>query len=88
MSIQSAANPDQVAYWNNAVGETWATLQDKLDRQIDPLGLVAMAAAVLREDPSYREAVVKAVEAMMAPLDGPDGVLLDSATWIVTARRP
>ena len=41
---EEAANSAQKAYWNAGAGETWATLQDLLDRQIDPLGQVAMAA--------------------------------------------
>ncbi|MDF2901645.1 MAG: SAM-dependent methyltransferase, partial [Phenylobacterium sp.] len=44
MSLQSTANADQIAYWNNAAGETWAALQDRLDRQIEPLGLRAIEA--------------------------------------------
>lgn len=44
MTVQSAANADQIAYWNAQAGATWAALQDQLDRQIEPLGLVAMAA--------------------------------------------
>ena len=38
------ANADQTAYWNASAGETWAALQDRLDRQIDPLGRRAIAA--------------------------------------------
>lgn len=38
----SAANAAQVAYWNDAAGRTWASLQDRIDRQIRPLGLAAM----------------------------------------------
>ena len=38
----SAANAAQVAYWNDAAGRTWADLQDRIDRQIRPLGLAAM----------------------------------------------
>lgn len=45
MTVQSAANADQIAYWNNAAGETWAALQDRLDRQIESLGLRAIEAA-------------------------------------------
>ena len=45
MSLQSTANADQIAYWNNAAGETWAALQDRLDRQIEPLGLRAIEAS-------------------------------------------
>lgn len=44
MTVQSTANADQIAYWNALAGETWAALQDRLDRQIEPLGLEAIAA--------------------------------------------
>lgn len=39
-----AANADQIAYWNAQAGETWAEQQDKLDRQLEPLGEAAMDA--------------------------------------------
>jgi ubiquinone/menaquinone biosynthesis C-methylase UbiE len=48
--------------------------------RVGPLG------ALLRENPGKREAVIAAVRAAIAPHDGPDGVKLGSATWIVTAR--
>ncbi|MDO8379011.1 class I SAM-dependent methyltransferase [Phenylobacterium sp.] len=44
MSNPMTANPDQVAYWNAGAGDTWASLQDRLDHQLEPLGLRAMAA--------------------------------------------
>ena len=50
--------------------------------QVGPLG------GMLRENPDKREAVIAAVRAALVPHDGPDGVKLDSATWIVTARKP
>ncbi|MES2343480.1 MAG: methyltransferase domain-containing protein, partial [Pseudomonadota bacterium] len=37
-------NADQAAYWNAGAGDTWASLQDRLDHQLEPLGLRAMAA--------------------------------------------
>ncbi len=40
----SGANADQITYWNAVAGETWAAMQDDLDRQIEPLGERAMAA--------------------------------------------
>jgi SAM-dependent methyltransferase len=40
----ATANSDQVAYWNDAVGETWVAMQDKLDGQIQPLGEAVIAA--------------------------------------------
>jgi len=36
------SNRDQIAFWNDAPGATWAKLQDALDRQIDPLGREAL----------------------------------------------
>ncbi|HRD46456.1 MAG TPA: class I SAM-dependent methyltransferase [Caulobacter sp.] len=39
-----AANADQIAYWNAQAGETWAAQQEKLDRQIAPLGHAAIDA--------------------------------------------
>ncbi len=38
------SNADQVDYWNAQAGETWARFQDRLDRQLDPLGQAAIAA--------------------------------------------
>lgn len=48
--------------------------------RVGPLG------ALLRENPEKRDAVIAAVRAALAPHDGPDGVKLGSATWVVTAR--
>jgi SAM-dependent methyltransferase len=35
-------NAAQIDYWNATAGETWSTMHDQLDRQIEPLGLEAM----------------------------------------------
>ncbi|MDQ0465816.1 SAM-dependent methyltransferase [Caulobacter ginsengisoli] len=43
--MSDAGNTDQIAYWNAKTGDTWAELQDQLDRQLAPLG--ARAQAVL-----------------------------------------
>lgn len=48
--------------------------------KIGPLG------ALLREAPDKRETVIAAVREALAAHDSPDGVKLDSGTWIVTAR--
>lgn len=47
--------------------------------KVGPLG------ALLREHPDQRDTVIAAVRAALAAHEGPDGVKLDSATWIVTA---
>jgi SAM-dependent methyltransferase len=39
-----AGNADQVAYWNEQAGPTWAELQPLLDAQIAPLGLRGLQA--------------------------------------------
>jgi len=54
----------------------------ELAQRVGPLG------RLLRESPDRREAAMTAVRAALAAHEGPDGVLLDSATWIVTARAP
>ena len=48
--------------------------------KVGPLG------ALLRENPEHRDAVIASVRAVLAEHETPDGVKLDSATWIVTAR--
>lgn len=50
--------------------------------RIGPLG------TILRENPDLTPQVTSAVRAALQPHDGPDGVKLASATWIVTARAP
>jgi SAM-dependent methyltransferase len=50
--------------------------------KVGPLG------AMLRDHPDKRDTVIAAVRTALAPHEGPDGVKLDSATWIVNARKP
>jgi SAM-dependent methyltransferase len=50
----AGANADQIAYWNDASGRTWAELSDLLDRQLEGVGLKAMAAL----DPQAGERLV------------------------------
>ena len=60
-------------------GDLDATLA--LALKVGPLG------ALLRDNPDKREAAVGAVRDVLAAHQGPDGVKLDSATWVVTARN-
>ena len=59
-------------------------LEDALELalKVGPLG------SLLRDNPDKRDAAVGAVRALLAQHQGPDGVKLPSATWIVTARSP
>lgn len=38
MAADAAANADQIAYWNDMAGRTWAEFQDLLDVQVEPMG--------------------------------------------------
>jgi SAM-dependent methyltransferase len=38
------SNADQIDYWNAQAGDTWARFQDRLNRQLEPLGQAAIAA--------------------------------------------
>jgi len=48
MSTAAAANADQIAYWNNAMGPAWVAMQAALDRQLGDLGLAAIEALAPR----------------------------------------
>jgi SAM-dependent methyltransferase len=52
MTEAPAANAAQIDYWNTTAGDTWARFQDRLDRQLEPLGDAAIAA--LRPMPRER----------------------------------
>ena len=57
-----------------------------LDQAITVALRVGPLGAMLREHPDKREAVIGAVRGALGAHDGPDGVKLASASWIVTAR--
>jgi SAM-dependent methyltransferase len=42
------SNTEHVKYWNGPVGELWVVEQERLDRQLDPLGRAALAALAPR----------------------------------------
>lgn len=41
---------------------------------------------ILREQPELRDAVLPVLHSALSKFDGPDGVKLNAATWVVTAR--
>src|SRR6516164_5456461 len=49
---------------------------------------VGALGRILRENPELRAATLPAVRSALAAYDGPDGVRLNAATWVVTARAP
>jgi SAM-dependent methyltransferase len=89
---QTPVNADQIAYWNAAAGETWVDQHDRLDRQLKPLGLTAMAAL----DPAADERLIDVgcgcgqTSLELAGEVGPDGSVLGvdiSAPMLAVARR-
>lgn len=86
------ANADQIAYWNAAAGETWVAEQDRLDRQLSPLGLTAMAALDLAADDRVIDIGCGCGQTSLelASEVGPDGTVLSvdiSAPMLEVARR-
>jgi SAM-dependent methyltransferase len=45
-------NAEQIEYWNGSAAETWVAQQERLDRQLDPLGRAALRALALRRGES------------------------------------
>ncbi|MGA8601958.1 MAG: class I SAM-dependent methyltransferase [Beijerinckiaceae bacterium] len=48
-STTASPNADQITYWNARAGNTWASMQKRLDTQIGPIGLKALDALAPRE---------------------------------------
>jgi SAM-dependent methyltransferase len=72
----------EIAPHDQAIGAGGVEESLALALRVGPLG------AALREWPDLTGKVIDAVRAFFARHDGPGGVRLPSATWIVTARRP
>lgn len=57
-----------------------------LDAMLAVVTRVGALGKILRESPELRAAAVPAVRSALAAHDGPDGVKLNAATWVVTAH--
>ncbi len=57
-----------------------------LDSMVAVCSRVGALGKILRENPELRAAALPAVRTALAAHDGPDGVRLNAATWVVTAR--
>jgi SAM-dependent methyltransferase len=58
-----------------------------LDTMLAVCSRVGVLGKILRENPGLRAAALPEVRSALAAHDGPDGVRLNAATWLVTARR-
>jgi SAM-dependent methyltransferase len=59
-----------------------------LDTMLAVCSRVGALGRILRENPELRAAALPAVRSALAAHDGTDGVRLNAATWVVTARTP
>jgi SAM-dependent methyltransferase len=59
-----------------------------LDTMLAVCTRVGALGKILRENPELRAAALPAVRSALAAHDGPDGVRLNAATWVVTAGAP
>jgi SAM-dependent methyltransferase len=90
------ANPDRVRgiLERAGFGEIDITAHDEqvgsgdLDAMLAVCSRVGALGKILRENPELRAATLPAVRSALAAHDGPDGVRLNAATWVVTARAP
>ena len=90
------ANPDRVRgiLERAGFGEIDITSHDEqvgsgdLDAMLAVCSRVGALGKILRENPELRAATLPTVRSALAAHDGPDGVRLNAATWVVTARAP
>jgi SAM-dependent methyltransferase len=90
------ADPDRVRgiLERAGFGEIEITARDEqvgsgdLDTMLAVCSRVGALGKILRENPELRAATLPAVRSALAAHDGPDGVRLKAATWVVTARAP
>lgn len=59
-----------------------------LAAMVDVCSRVGALGSILRDHPEYRAQAVSSLEQALAARDGPDGPMLRTATWVVTARNP
>jgi SAM-dependent methyltransferase len=73
-------------------GEVEITARDEqvgsgdLESMLAVCSRVGALGKILRENPELRDAALPAVRSSLAAYDGPQGVRLNAATWVVTAR--
>jgi SAM-dependent methyltransferase len=90
------ANPDRLRHILQAAGFVGIeiTAHDEqvgsgdLDAMLAVCSRVGALGKILRENPQLRAAALPSVRAALAAHDGPDGVTLNAATWVVTALSP
>jgi len=84
-------NSEQIEYWNGAAADTWAAQQERLDRQLDPLGRAALRALVPRPGEHVLDVGCGSGQTTLQLADavGPGGrvVGLDLSSQLLAAAR-
>ncbi len=97
-------NADQITNWKGQSGERWVVHQARLDARLEVFGQAAITAiddavkmtfevgplsrALVDQPDDIRARASAAVRAAFADCPGERSVMIDGATWIVTARNP
>ena len=91
---RSLTPPACAAFWNKRASAMSRSLRmtSRLEAatytMLKVCSRVGALGKILRENPELRTATLPAVRSALAAHDGPDGVRLNAATWVVTARAP
>jgi SAM-dependent methyltransferase len=85
-------NAEQIEYWNGVAADIWVAQQDRLDRQLDPLGRAALRALAPRAGDLVLDVGCGSGQTTLQLADavGPDGGVLGvdiSAQLLAAARQ-
>lgn len=64
------------------------TVCGSLSATVGVCSRVGALGKVLREHPRFRDEAARLLSNALQPLDGPEGPILQAATWVVAARAP
>jgi SAM-dependent methyltransferase len=89
--IAMTVNTEQIDYWNGAAADTWVAQQERLDRQLDPLGRAALRALAPRPGENVLDVGCGSGQTTLQLADavGPGGrvVGLDVSSQLLAAAR-
>src|SRR5919202_367006 len=84
-------NTEQIEYWNGTAADTWVAQQERLDRQLDPLGRAALRVLAPRPGEHVLDVGCGSGQTTLQLADavGPDGrvVGVDVSSQLLAAAR-
>src|SRR5467141_281082 len=91
VAAATMVNTAQIEYWNGGAAETWVAQQERLDRQLDPLGRAALRALAPRPGEHVLDVGCGSGQTALQLADavGPGGrvVGLDLSSQLLAAAR-